>query len=46
LHAKLVEAILEQREKWVLLSSEKRPVAAEIPALQNAYGRAPIPYPA
>jgi UDP-3-O-[3-hydroxymyristoyl] N-acetylglucosamine deacetylase len=46
LHAKLVEQILEQRDKWVLLSSEKMPVAAEIPALRNAYGTMPIPYPA
>jgi UDP-3-O-[3-hydroxymyristoyl] N-acetylglucosamine deacetylase len=46
LHAKLVEQILEQRDKWVLLSADKMPVAAEIPALRNAYGAMPLPYPA
>jgi UDP-3-O-[3-hydroxymyristoyl] N-acetylglucosamine deacetylase len=38
LHAKLVEKILEQRDKWVLLTTGEIPLATEIPALQNAYG--------
>jgi UDP-3-O-[3-hydroxymyristoyl] N-acetylglucosamine deacetylase len=36
LHAKLVEQILEQRDKWMLLSSEE--MAAESFALGNTYG--------
>jgi UDP-3-O-[3-hydroxymyristoyl] N-acetylglucosamine deacetylase len=36
LHAKLVEQILEQRDKWMLLSSEE--MAAESLALGNTYG--------
>jgi UDP-3-O-[3-hydroxymyristoyl] N-acetylglucosamine deacetylase len=41
LHAKLVEKILEERDTWVLLSTERIPLATEIPALRNAYGAAP-----
>jgi UDP-3-O-[3-hydroxymyristoyl] N-acetylglucosamine deacetylase len=36
LHAKLVEQILEQRDKWILLSAEQMPV--ESVALRHAHG--------